>query len=46
MKILISKIVDDEGYIDIDRTLLLLPYRVNYSEKFFKKLNYFIVGIK
>ncbi len=45
MKILISKIVDDEGYIDIDRTLLLLPYRVNYSEKFFKKLNYFNIRI-
>ena len=45
MKTLISKIVDNEGYIDIDRTLLLLPYRVNYSEKFFKNLNYINIRI-
>ena len=45
MKTLISKIVDIEGYIDIDRTLLLLPYRVNYSENFFKNLNYINIRI-
>ena len=45
MKTLISKIVDIEGYIDIDRTLLLLPYRVNYTENFFKNLNYINIRI-
>ena len=45
MKTLISKIVDNEGYIDIDRTLLILPFRVNYSESFLKNLNYINIRI-
>ena len=45
MKTLISKIVDNEGYIDIDRSLLILPFRVNYSEKFLKNLNYINIRI-
>jgi len=40
MKNLINKIIDDERYIDIDRTLLILPYKVIYNENFFENLYY------
>ena len=45
MKALISKITDNEGYIDIDRTLLILPFKVNYSETFLTNLNYINIRI-
>ena len=45
MKTLINKIVDDEGYIDIDRTFIILPFRIQYSEQFLRYLNFFSVRI-
>ena len=45
MKNLINKIIDDEEYIDIDRTLLILPYKVIYDEKFFENLYYMNIRI-
>lgn len=40
MKYLIDKIVDVDGFVDIDRTLTILPFRVKYSQAFLKDINF------
>ena len=42
---MIDKIVDPEGFIDIERTLLILPDRVRYSHNFIKNLQYLNVRV-
>ena len=42
---MIDKIVDPEGFIDIERTLLILPDRVKYSHNFIKNLQYLNVRV-
>ena len=42
---LIDKIVDPEGFIDIERTLLILPDRTRYSKDFIKNLNFLNVRV-
>ena len=42
---LIDKIVDPEGFIDIERTLLILPDRARYSKDFVKNLNFLNVRV-
>lgn len=42
---MIDKIVDPEGFIDIERTLLILPDRVRYSPNFIKNLQYLNVRV-
>ena len=37
---LLDKLVDTDGFIDLDRALILLPYQVKYSESFLKSLKY------
>ena len=37
---LLDKLVDTEGFIDLERALILLPYKVKYSESFLKSLKY------
>ena len=38
---LLDKLVDTEGFIDLERALIILPYKVKYSESFLKSLKYF-----
>ena len=40
MKNLIDKIVDVDGFVDIDRTLLILPFRVKYTNSFLNNLRF------
>lgn len=40
MKYLIDKIVDVDGFVDIDRTLIILPFRVKYSQAFLRDINF------
>ena len=40
---IIDKIVDPEGFIDIDRTLSILPEQVKYSENIIHNLEYLSV---
>jgi len=39
-KILIYKLSNPEGYIDIERALAILPYRVKYSKEYLNSLYY------
>ena len=42
---LIDKLIDSDGYIDLERALALLPYRVKYSNRFIKNLHYLKVRV-
>lgn len=42
---LIDKIVDPEGFIDIERTLLILPERTRYSKDFIQNLKFLNVRV-
>lgn len=37
---LVDKIVDKDGFIDIERTLFILPSRVKYTDHFIRSLNF------
>ena len=42
---LIDRIVDTEGYIDIERTLIILPDQVKYEDIFINNLNNFNIRV-
>ena len=42
---LLDKVIDPEGYIDIERSLLILPDRVKYSESFIRNLKFMSVRV-
>ena len=44
-RILLDKLVDTEGFIDLERALIILPYKVIYSENFLKSLKYLNVKV-
>jgi hypothetical protein len=39
-KVLLDKLVDTEGFIDLERALIILPYKVKYTNSFFQCLKY------
>ena len=45
MKYFIDKLVDIDGFIDVDRTLLILPFRVKYSDEYMMNLHHFNVRV-
>ena len=40
LKVLLDKLVDTEGFIDLERALIILPYRVKYTYSFLQCLKY------
>ena len=44
-KVLLDKLVDTEGFIDLERALIILPYRVKYSNDFLQCLRYFNIKV-
>ena len=38
---LLDKIVDTEGFVDIERALTILCYRAKYSQKYYNSLKYY-----
>ena len=44
-KVLLDKLVDTEGFIDLERALIILPYRVKYSHDYLQCLKYFNIKV-
>ena len=44
-KVLLDKLVDTEGFIDLERALIILPYRVKYSDDYLQCLKYFNIKV-